>query len=122
MARGRAWTLEEDDLIRAAAEQNRRPGGYTADDQDGAHALAHSDGGGRRYAARLADVARQINRTPDAVRKRAQRIHAESKQPAYFGKRRASPKRSPAPARERIRPAVGPSEPWNVEDWLSGGK
>ena len=55
--RGRAWTAEEDELIRAAA-------------------AATQDAG--PTSARLADVAGRIGRTAAAVRKRAQRIAAVS--------------------------------------------
>ena len=65
------WTPAEDTLIRAAAEANRQPGGYTRDDFEVGEA--------RRFAGRLAEVARQLGRTPAAVRKRAQRIGARSR-------------------------------------------
>ena len=65
------WTPEEDEKIRAAAEENRRPGGYTAE----------GDWPRREYAQRLAKVAARIGRTLAAVRKRAQRIGARSKKP-----------------------------------------
>ena len=64
------WTPAEDALIRAAAEANRRPGGYTRDD--------FTVGEAGRMAGRLAEVARELGRSPDAVRKRAQRIGARS--------------------------------------------
>ena len=80
MARGRAWTLDEDDLIRKAASENSRPGGYTADVEDDKPLPP-----GREYARRLAEVAERIGRSREAVYKRAQRIGALSKQPAYFG-------------------------------------
>ena len=83
MARGRAWTIEEDDAIREAAERNFRPGGYTADVEDDKPLPP-----GREYARRLAEVAKATGRTREAVYKRAQRLGARSKQPAYFGKAR----------------------------------
>lgn len=91
MARGRAWTAEEDALIREAAEANYRPGGYTADVPEGEDDKPFWDRrvpAGREYAQRLAAVAAKIGRSREAVYKRAQRINARSKQPAYFGKAR----------------------------------
>ena len=90
MARGRHWTLEEDQAIREAAERNFRPGGYTADVDPAVDALPVLEQPvyRREYARRLAEVARRIGRSREAVYKRAQRIGALSKQPAYFGKAR----------------------------------
>ena len=71
--RGPAWTAEEDAAIRRAVRANRERG-FTA--LEG----APGDGDGFRVVrtARLADVARAIGRSVDAVRKRAQRIGAYS--------------------------------------------
>ena len=68
MARGRAWTAEEDAAIRAAAERTREEGTFGVN--------------------RLAGVARQLGRSPDAVRKRAQRIGAWSYSMNRSGRRR----------------------------------
>ena len=90
MARGRAWTIDEDDAIREAARANRRPGGYTADVDPAIDDLPvlKQPVYRREYAQRLAEVARRINRSREAVYKRAQRIGALSKEPAYFGQRK----------------------------------
>lgn len=91
MARGRAWTAEEDALIREAARENYRPGGYTADvpeGEDDKPLWERRIPPGREYARRLAEVAKATGRTREAVYKRAQRLGARSKQPAYFGKAR----------------------------------
>ena len=77
MARGRAWTAAEDDAIRAAARATF----------DGGLTVWADDAGGPVRAARLADVARQLGRTVDAVQKRAQRIGAFS-YPMYRSGRR----------------------------------
>ena len=69
MPRGPKWTADEDAQIRAAVRANR---------EDGISAQWPEWKRGQRYARRLASVARNIGRTPDAVRKRAQRIGAES--------------------------------------------
>ena len=66
----RVWTPAEDEAIRAAARENKRPGGYTRDD--------FTVGKAGRMAGRMAEVARELGRSPDAVRKRAQRIGARS--------------------------------------------
>ena len=68
--RGPAWTAEEDAAIRRAVRANRERG-FTALERDG-------DGWRVVRTARLADVARAIGRSVDAVRKRAQRIGAHS--------------------------------------------
>ena len=70
--RGPAWTVEEDAAIRRAVRANRERG-FTALERAG-------DGDGWRVVrtTRLADVARAIGRSVDAVRKRAQRIGAHS--------------------------------------------
>ena len=81
--RGRAWTLEEDERIREAARLNRRPGGFTFDYDD----ESWQQRGPREYARRLAEVAKATGRTREAVYKRAQRLGARSKQPAYFGRK-----------------------------------
>ena len=69
MPRGRRWTRAEDDAIRKAVAGNRT---------DGLSAQWADFRAGQRYANRLARVARNIGRSVDAVRKRAQRIGAES--------------------------------------------
>ena len=70
MPRGRLWTRAEDDAIRKAVAGNRT---------DGLSAQwADFRRNGQRYANRLAHVARNIGRSVDAVRKRAQRIGADS--------------------------------------------
>ena len=71
---GRPWTLEEDDAIRAACEQNRSIG---ITDEDGASANPM----GR--ARRLQAVADEIGRTLEAVRKRAQRLGERSYRPSW---------------------------------------
>ena len=68
MPRGRPWTPEEDDAIRAAARATRA---------DGTHVYA-DDGRPAGRVSRLRDVALELGRTPAAVRKRAQRIGAFS--------------------------------------------
>lgn len=88
MARGRPWTLEEDDLIRQVASENYRPGGYTADVPEDDKPWDRRMPAGREYARRLAAVAEKIGRSREAVCKHAQRLGARSKQPAYFGKAR----------------------------------
>lgn len=90
MARGRHWTLEEDQAIREAARANYRPGGYTADvdpAEDAKPLFERRIPSEREYARRLAEVARRFNRSREAVYKRAQRIGARSKQPVYFGRK-----------------------------------
>ena len=71
--RGPAWTPEEDAAIRRAVRANRERGFTALEGRPG-------DGDGFRVVrtARLADVARTIGRSVDAVRKRAQRIGAYS--------------------------------------------
>ena len=71
--RGPAWTVEEDAAIRRAVRANRERG-FTALERAGA-----GDGWRVVRTARLADVARAIGRSVDAVRKRAQRIGAQSR-------------------------------------------
>ena len=68
MPRGRPWTPEEDDAIRAAARETRAAG---------THVYAE-DGRFEGRAQRLRDVALQLGRSTAAVRKRAQRIGAFS--------------------------------------------
>ena len=63
---------EEDAAIRRAVRANRERG-FTVLERGGA-----GDGWRVVRAARLADVARRIGRSVDAVRKRAQRIGAYS--------------------------------------------
>ena len=120
MARGRAWTIEEDDAIREAARLNRRPGGYTKDLDPAIDDLPvlKQPVYRREYARRLAAVAEKIGRSREAVYKRAQRLGERSKEPAYFGRRRASPKPKPDSEPER----GGPSEPWDVAAWLARGR
>ena len=60
---GRPWTLEEDDAIRAACEQNRSVG--ITDENGSAHP--------KRRARRLQAVAERYGRTIEAVRKRRRR-------------------------------------------------
>ena len=67
----RRWTEDEDERIRAAADRNREPGGYTADGEPSS--------GPRRYAGRLRRLAAELDRTYEAVLQRAHRIHARSK-------------------------------------------
>ena len=70
---GRAWTLEEDDAIRAACSANRSIG------------LTDENGGGqgpRWRARRLQAVAARFGRTLEAVRKRAQRLGERSYRPS----------------------------------------
>ena len=83
---GRPWTLEEDDAIRAACEQNREVG-LTDQDGDGEHP--------QWRARRLQAVADEIGRSLAAVRKRAQRLGERSYRPSWL--------RNPAAARERQR-------------------
>lgn len=70
--RGPAWTAAEDAAIRAAVRANREDG-FTALER-----TADGDGWRTVRTARLADVAKRIGRSLDAVRKRAQRIGAHS--------------------------------------------
>ena len=71
--RGPAWTAEEDAAIRRAVRANRERGFTARVGKPGA-----GDGYRVVRTARLADVARAIGRSVDAVRKRAQRIGAYS--------------------------------------------
>ena len=71
----RAWTLEEDNAIRAACARTRETG-MIEEDADGTRREGR--------AKRLQAVADATGRTLAAVRKRAQRIGARSYRPSWI--------------------------------------
>ena len=71
-AKRRRWTAEEDAAIRAAVAANRRT------DFDGDTVAGITTRHGRGYANRLKAVAKALDRTYDAVAKRANRIGAKT--------------------------------------------
>ena len=66
----RSWTTAEDELIRAAARESRRDGYRLVDDPET---------GELGPRARLREVARRLDRTYSATRKRASRLAVSSR-------------------------------------------
>ncbi len=100
MARGRIWTREEDDRLRALAKENAK----------GISIRGHR----RRYHGRFRQIAEELGRSYAAVLKRASRIGAESYRPRRSPELRELLKgiRAMPPKERAKRRCGGRGRPW----------